>query len=100
MPDGQFDQICDAGVELVRALTAILKSHGIGLEHASSVIGVAAAGVAKDLRLDLSEMTEIIASVSHMWRPAKAGEESGVVFDPAHRRPDFVPIVRDATLGN
>lgn len=100
MPDEQFETICDAGVELVQRLTDVLEKFGLGLEHASAVIAVAAAGIAKGSRIKSNELTDMVEAVIHMWREEKRGGENGIVFDPAHRRVGYNPPARDASKEN
>jgi len=101
MSDGDFDEVCDAGVDLVKALTLVLKRHGLGVDQASNVLAVAAAGVAKSMKLNPSDFVEAVISITPMWRHDTTDESgTGVVFDPAHRQPDFVPVIADPALGN
>lgn len=100
MPDDRFEAICDAGVELVKRLIEVLQEFDLGIENASAVISVAAAGVAKGSKIGSKEVTEMVDSVIDMWREEKHDGQSGIVFDPAHRRPGFVPAVRDSSKEN
>ena len=100
MPDEQFETICDAGVDLVKELVAVLNRHGLGLEQATSVLAVAAAGIAKGSNVKLTEFLEAAELVQPMWREENRGGQQGLVFDPAHRRIDLVPQVRDTSTEN
>lgn len=100
MEDNTFDDILDAGVELVAALVPILQKRGLGLEHASAVVAVAAAGIAKGSNLRSGEVAEMVDAVISMWREQERDGQSGVVFDPPHRRPGFVAQERDTKSEN
>lgn len=100
MPSERFETICDAGVELVKRLIEVLGEFGLGLEHGSAVIAVAAAGVAKGSQIKPDDVAEMVESVIHMWREEKRDGKSGIVFDPAHRRDDYVAPGRDASREN
>jgi hypothetical protein len=100
MPEAKFDDVCDAGVELFRALVAVLNRRGLGLEHAVSVLTVASAGVVAGLEIEMPDLRAGANSMSQMWRTEIRPEGPGLVFDPAHRRPDHVPSAIDPTSGN
>lgn len=100
MPDEQFEEICDAGVELVQELVKVLERHGLGLEHGSTVLAVAAAGIAKGSHIVMSDFVETIESVAPMWREESRQGKRGIIFDPAHRRSDYVAVELDPSAGN
>lgn len=100
MNDDSFDQICDAGAEMVAELVKIMDKHGIPLEQASNIMAVAAAGVTVGGGLELDKFSVAVELSVPMWRAEVRNGVQGIVFDPPHRRPDFVGVKRDATKEN
>ncbi len=90
MPNEEYGAICDAGVELVRELTEVLRRRGIGREHAFNVLVVAAAGVAAVSDLTADDLAAGVDSVIHMWRVKDEGGDRVAVFDP-NRIPPSIP---------
>jgi hypothetical protein len=100
MPETEYDTICKAGVDLVAELTRVLKRHGLGSHNGFNVLVVAAAGVAAASELTSDDLANGVDSVLHMWRVQDDAGERVAIFDPAHLRPDFVPMERDPLAAN
>lgn len=101
MGSERFDTVCDAGVKLVEQLKRILRASGLGQEEAANVLAMAAGGVLKSSNLEPDEFMDATYVAFQMW-VQKEGTKgiSGAVFDPPHKRPDFVPVARDMTSEN
>ncbi len=101
MSNDKFDTVCDAGVKLVEQLKKVLASSGLSLNEAANVLAMATGGVIKSLDVDPEQFMQA-AYVSHqMWRQEDGVKGlAGAVFDPPHKRPDFVPASRDRSSEN
>lgn len=98
MPTEAFDNICDAGVELVKQLVVILGRFGLGPENAISVLAVATAGIAKGSQVETDDFVQMFESISPMWSVRAQNGRNGIVFDPVHRHPNFTyPVVDPST---
>lgn len=86
MPDSQYESICDAGVELVGELQAVLRRHGLTRDQAFSVLVVAAAGVSAASELTSAVLAECVDHVIHMWRIRDVDGDREAFFDPTHMR--------------
>lgn len=100
MEDDRFENICDAGVELVQSLIEILKTRGLDPSDALPVVAIAMAGIAKGSKISTDHAMEAVEVARPFWRNEMNGEENGIVFDPAHRRSDYVAPARDITAEN
>jgi hypothetical protein len=94
MSDEKFDTVCEAGKQLVEQLKRILDMAGLAPEEAANVMAMAAGGVIKSGEIDPEQFMQAAYVSYQMWRqdPGTRGID-GVVFDPPHKRPGFVPTV-------
>jgi hypothetical protein len=101
MSDEKFDNVCDAGVKLVEQLKKLLAASGLGLEEAANVMAMATGGVIKSLNVEPEQFMQAAFVSYQMWRqePGTRGLV-GAVFDPPHKRADFVPAERDRASEN
>lgn len=82
MPDETFASICDSGTGLVRELMEILKEHGLEVEHALTVISVAAAGILRGTDMTPEDLVMTINRILPMWSVEVQDGNRGVRFDP------------------
>lgn len=101
MSEDRFETVCEAGVKLVEQLKLVLRLSGLGPEDAANVLAMAAGGVIKSTEIDPEQFMQA-AYISHqMWRQEEDVEGiDGAVFDPPHKRPDFVPKARNPLAEN
>ena len=83
MENAQYASICDAGVELVEQLAAVLRRNGLAPEHAFNVLIVAAAGVSAASDLTSAQLAEGVDSVIHMWKIDDVDGDRHATFDPS-----------------
>lgn len=101
MSNEKFEVVCEAGVKLVDQLRKVLASSGLGPEEAANVLAMAAGGVIKSTDIDPDQFMEAAYISFQMWRQRDGVKGiAGAVFDPPHKRADFVPVVRDRSLEN
>ncbi len=100
MSSERFETVCDAGVDLVKELFAVLKKFNLTPGDAMAVIGIAVAGVAKGHKIPQEDLLECLDVAGKMWREEQRPEGTGIVFDPIHRRPEYVEPARDMTSEN
>lgn len=100
MEEERFDSICDAGVELVNELVSIMQRRGLESSDALAVISIAMAGVIKGSNVDRADVETAVDQAGHMWRTEVRNGETGIAFDPMHRRPDYVAPERDLASEN
>lgn len=101
MNENKFDTVCEAGVKLIEQLKKVLATSGLGPEEAANVLAMAVGGVIKSLGIDPEQFMQATYVSHQMWRqePGVKGL-NGVVFDPPHKRADFVPAQRDSAQEN
>lgn len=101
MSPERFDTVCEAGVELVKKLRQVLTVMGLGSEEAANVLAMAVGGVLKSADIDPEQFMQATYVSYQMWRQEENVEGlDGAVFDPPHKRPDFVPKTRDLSQEN
>jgi hypothetical protein len=101
MSDEKFDTVCEAGVELVKKLRLILITNGLGPEEAANVLAMAVGGVIKGTDIEPEQFMQAAYVSFQMWRQEEGIEGiEGLVFDPPHKRPGFVPVARDFAAEN
>jgi hypothetical protein len=101
MSDEKFDSVCAAGVKLVEQLQRLLASSGLNPSEAANVLAMATGGVIRSLDIEPEQFMQAAYVSYQMWRqePNVTGLD-GAVFDPPHKRPDFVPAERDRSAEN
>ena len=82
MSNTQYEAICDAGVELVRELTAVLKRFGLDRDQAFNVLVVAASGITAVSELSSVELADAVDTVIPMWRVQDVDGDRQAIFDP------------------
>lgn len=101
MSDEKFDAVCEAGVELVKKLRLLLITNGLGSEEAANVLAMAVGGVIKGTDIEPDQFMQAAYVSYQMWRQEEGLEGiEGLVFDPPHKRPGFVPVERDPLTEN
>ena len=101
MSNEKFDVVCDAGVKLVEQLKKLLSASGLGPEEAANVLAMAAGGVIKSTDIEPDQFMEAAYISYQMWRQREGVVGiAGAVFDPPHKRADFVPVDRDRSMDN
>lgn len=101
MGNDEFDNVCETGVKLVEQLKKLLISNGLSQNQAANVLAMAVGGVIKSLEIDPEEFMQAASIAFQMWRQENGTTGiNGVIFDPPHKRPDFVPASRDSSLEN
>lgn len=101
MNENKFDTVCEAGVKLIEQLKKVLTSSGLGQEEAANVLAMAVGGVIKSLNIDPDQFMQATHIAHQMWRQESGVKGlNGAVFDPPHKRADFVPAQRDSTKEN
>lgn len=101
MSETKFDTVCEVGVKLVEQLKQLLASSGLGPEEAANVLAMATGGVIRGIGVDPEQFMQAAFVSYQMWRqePGTKGL-NGAIFDPPHKRADFVPTPRDTSAEN
>jgi hypothetical protein len=101
MSDERFDAVCEAGVELVKKLRLVLIANGLASEEAVSVLAMAVGGVIKGTDIEPEQFMRAAYMSFQMWRQEEGIDGiEGLVFDPPHKRPGFIPVARDPSMEN
>ena len=92
LPVDRFENVLDAGAELLEELKRIMRERGLPEEDAPSIVCVAAAGALHVSPVPHKDFRDMINMSTTMWR--KDGEGlSNLEFDPPHRTEDAKTIV-------
>ncbi len=101
MNEQKFDIVCETGVKLVEQLKQLLAASGLGPEEAANVLAMATGGVIKGLGVDPEQFMNAAFISYQMWRQEEGVKGlNGAIFDPPHKRADFVPVPRDHSAEN
>jgi hypothetical protein len=101
MNENKFDTVCEAAVKLVEQLKKILDASGLDPDQAGNVLAMATGGVIKSLDIDPDQFMQSMHITHKMWRQEHGVNGiGGAVFDPPHKRSDFVPVERDSSREN
>jgi len=95
-PRDEFEDICDAGDELLNELYAVLNRRGLSIEHAPNVLVIAAGGVMVGSGFPSEYLAEGSTTAMQLWRSEQLADGSTrIVFDPPHRRPEVIAARKD-----
>lgn len=101
MNEAKFDIVCETSVKLVEHLKNLLKASGLGPEEAANVLAMATGGVIRGLGVEPDQFMQAAFISYQMWRQEDGVNGlNGTVFDPPHKRPNFVPAARDTASEN
>ena len=101
MNENKFDTVCEAAVKLVEQLKKILDASGLASDQAGNVLAMATGGVIKSLGIDPEQFMQSMHVTHKMWRQQQGVHGiDGAVFDPPHKRADFIPVERDTAQEN
>ena len=81
MSDEQYATVCEAGVEVVEQISAVLKRFGLSPDQGFNVLIVAAGGMTVASELSSRHLAQGVDSVQHLWQVQVVNGDRQLVFN-------------------